>query len=66
MSDTRSIIKQINELSNQYSNGYIAFDEYKNMRSVLLSSLSNQDNKSDEMTTLKLMIDKFSGLIKRN
>jgi len=61
------IIKEINDLSNQYSQGFIQYNDYKDQRSLLLEKLENGDSKNLlESSGIFEIVNTFAGIIKRS
>lgn len=61
------LIKEINDLSTKYSQGFIQYDEYKDKRSILLEKLENGDHKSLlESSGIFEIVNTFAGIIKRS
>ena len=59
------LIKDINDLSLQYSRGFITFSTYKERRSELLEKLEGGESKSVlEQSGILEMVNTFAGLIK--
>lgn len=61
------LVKEINDLSTKYSQGFIQYDEYVDKRSILLEKLENGDHKNVlESSGIFEIVNTFAGIIKRS
>ena len=61
------LIKEINDLSTQYSQGFIQYKDYKEQRSLLLEKLENGDAKNLlESSGIFEIVNTFTDIIKRS
>ena len=67
MSLQSEIIKELNDLSLQYSRWFISYDDFKKKRHDLLNKLESIDSGfSSDRSVIKNMVNTFSDLIKRS
>jgi len=61
------LVKEINDLSIQYSQGFIQYSDYKDKRSLLLEKLENGDSKKLlESSGIFEIVNTFADIIKRS
>lgn len=61
------LIKEINDLAIQYSQGFIQYRDYKEKRSLLLEKLENGDSKKLlENSGIFEIVNSFADIIKRS
>jgi len=61
------LVKEINDLSIQYSQGFIQYSDYKDKRSLLLEKLESGDSKKLlESSGIFEIVNTFADIIKRS
>ena len=66
MEDKEETIKKINDLSMQFSYGFIQYEKFREKRKILLDVLDGLEDKTQCHAGLMEMVGTFTGFIKRN